>query len=173
MANTYVALAKSTPSGVATVSLSAIPQTYTDLVLSISFRDNQGAGNFTDYLYVQVNGSTTTHTLTNLQGNGSAVASTRSTTGTYWFARSEAGGNTSNTFSSHEFYIANYAGSTNKVASYTGVVEGNTTTAGNTYIQANADLWSTTTAITSLTVGSLNSTFATGTRIDLYGIKNS
>jgi hypothetical protein len=173
MANTYVALAKSTPSGVATVSLSAIPQTYTDLVLTISFRDNQGAGNFTDYVYVQVNGSTTTHTLTNLQGNSSATSSTRYTTGTYWFARSDAGGNTTNTFSSHEFYIANYANGNYKSACYTGVVEGNSTTAGNTYIQPNADLWSTTSAITSLTVGSLNSTFANGTRIDLYGIKSS
>lgn len=173
MANTFIALAKSTPSGVATVSLSSIPQTYTDLFLTISFRDNQGAGNFTDYVYVQVNGSTTTHTFTNLQGTGTTVSSTRYTTGTYWFARSDAGGNTSNTFSSHEFYLPNYRGTANKSASYAGVVEGNTTTSGETYIQAIGELWSTTSAITSLTVGSLNSTFASGTRIDLYGIKST
>ena len=79
---------------------------------------------------------------------------------------------TSNTFGNSELYIPNYAGSTNKSSSADAVAESNTTTV---FAYLNAALWSSTAAITSITLtpdaGGAN--FVQYSTATLYGIKNT
>lgn len=175
---TYVAIAKTVLTGTASsVTFSAIPSTYTDLVLLLSARSNVTA--VEQYFGIVVNSITSGYTERILRGDGSTASSINDTSfgsPANWAAGFLAGANaTSNTFGNAEFYFPNYAGSTNKVLSATGVGENNATAAG---IMASANLLSNTAAITSLTIYPSWSTgsgnlFQSGSRFDLYGIKNS
>jgi hypothetical protein len=168
MANTYVALAKfAITSNTASVTFSAIPATYTDLVLTCSGRSSTAPG----YLLLTMNGSPTSSE-TDLRQDNTTIDSVRSTGDGQFFGqgylRLSDSGMTTNTFGSIEIYIPNYAGSQKKCASAFSVTE--TLSASVQFITlsaANSDL---TSAITSITCGS---NFATGTHIDLYGIKNT
>jgi hypothetical protein len=174
---TYVALAKTVlTSTSSSIVFNSIVGTYTDLVLLCSIRENDGGGG-RDAFNVFLNTDTTSSTTgsnTRLYGYSSAAASGR-TSSSYFSNTYDAVGSgaTSNTFSSVEFYIPNYAGSTNKAFSVTGVSENNSSTDALTGM--NAMLWSNTAAITKITItptaGITN--FASGSRFDLYGIKNS
>ena len=76
-----------------------------------------------------------------------------------------------NTFSNCSVYVPNYAGSTNKSFSADLTAENNTT---GTNMQLVAQLWSDTSAITSLVFVPGNGTnFVSGSSFYLYGIKNS
>jgi hypothetical protein len=78
---------------------------------------------------------------------------------------------TSSTFSNGEFYIPNYAGSTNKSISMDLVMENNAT-AG--YQSLTAGLWSNTSAITSIKLQSANGfNFVIYSTAYLYGVKNA
>jgi hypothetical protein len=79
-------------------------------------------------------------------------------------------GSTANTFASGEIYIPNYAGSTNKSISADTAGEANTTVA---YAQISAELWSNTSAITSITIYSNVGNLAQYTTATLYGIKKA
>lgn len=171
---TYVALAKTVLTGSQTdVTFSSIPSTYTDLVLLCSTRDNQGAGLYRGFWVITVNGNTSNYGWTRLTGNSSAASSSRQTSGGDWYGSSQGGGSTSNTFGSYEFYFANYGSSANKVMSSTGTVEGNTSTANQAYIEAQANLWADTTAINTIKIATSAGQFVSGSRFDLYGVKNS
>ena len=168
MANTYVALAKNViTTNTASITFSAIPSTYTDLVLIVSGRSSTTPG----YLLLTMNGSPTSSE-TDLRGDGSTASSIRSTGDGQFFGqgylRLSDTGMTSNTFGSIEIYIPNYAGSQKKVASATSVTETNATTVQ--YITLSAAASDLTAAISSITCGS---SFVSGTRLDLYGIKSS
>ena len=78
---------------------------------------------------------------------------------------------TANTFANGEFYIPNYAGSTNKSVSADGVTENNATAARATLT---AGLWSNTAAINQITLLPIaGGTFAQYSTATLYGISNS
>lgn len=174
---TYVALAKTVLTGTASsVTFSSIPSTYTDLILTCSVRDNDGGG-FREPFIVLLNSQTTSSTdssYTALYGYASTAGSGRASN-TYLQNVYDAVGSaaTANTFSNVEIYIPNYAGSTNKILSVSGVSENNN--AGEALTGAEAYLWRNTSAITTIklqpTAGITN--FASGSRFDLYGIKNS
>jgi len=171
MANTYTAIAKFViTSNTASVTFSAIPSTYTDLLLTCSGRSSTAPG----YLLLTMNGSPTSSE-TDLRGDGSGGSgptSVRSTGDGQFFGqgylRLSDSGMTSNTFGSIEIYIPNYTASQNKVASATSVTETNST--GVQFITASAANSNMTAAITSIVCGS---SFVSGTRLDLYGIKSS
>ena len=174
MANTYSLIASNTlSSSAASVTFSAIPNTYTDLVLRVSARDN--AGTIENNLLVTVNSITSGYSRTILRGWGGspAVESIRNTSlANYNFASGvNATGTTSNTFSSVEIYIPNYAGSANKVASGFQVVESNQGTG--VPITVMAGLLSNTAAITDLGIRSNAGDLVSGSSFFLYGIKNS
>lgn len=168
MANTYVALAKTLiTSNTANVTISAIPSTYTDLLLVISARDSNSTGSIECRLNATVATASDTYLYT---FSTSSVGSSRDTGGnTIYFGRIPGSASTSNTFSSNEIYIPNYLSSTNKIASVTSVAEDNSTTVT---IDARANLSAVTAAVSSLYILP-SSNFVSGTRFDLYGIKNS
>jgi hypothetical protein len=147
--------------GAASIDFTSIPQTYTDLVVKVSVR--QTTGSFPT-LFFYFNGLTTNRSFRSLYGTGSSAISSN---GTDAIAGLTTGSSeTANTFGSFDIYIPNYAGSTNKSASADGVSENNATTS---YQFLVANLWSSTAAITSLTLLT-GGTLAQHSSASLYGI---
>jgi hypothetical protein len=172
MANTYTLIASNTlGASAASVTFSAIPATFTDLVLRVSGRTTS-AGTVSSG-FIQMNSVTSTYSSTFMRGDGASATSSRES-GDYagfYLGGVVGGGATSNTFSSHEFYFPNYTVATAKPVSQFSVNETNATTA---YIFGIAHLCSSTAAISSLTIN-LNGgvSFVSGSSFYLYGIKNS
>lgn len=172
MANTYTLIASNTlGSSAASVTFSAIPGTYTDLVLRISARSDRTATAIA--VGVEINNNTSaTYSWTLLRGDGASATSLRSSGPPANIGVSPAASATSNTFSNQELYIPNYTGTTKKVMSSATVAENNATTG---YIEAYAELVDITTAITQITLksGGGANNFTSGSSFFLYGIKNS
>ena len=167
MANTYVKIGSTVTVGAlgaATIDFTSIPATYTDLVIKLSGRYSASAA---DGHYIALNGSTSTFTNKYLSGNGTTASS-----GSIARYLGTIGGtaSTASTFNSTEIYIPNYAGSTNKSFSTDNVTENNATLA---YVNLTAGLWSTTSAITSISISLPTGTFVQYSTASLYGIKNS
>ena len=171
MPNTFTLISSSTvgSGGATDITFSSIPQTYTDLVLKISGRTSRSAAN--DYLRVVFNSSSSGYANRNAVGTGTSTASETNNSTTYGFTYG-LNGNTalSNTFGSIDIYIPNYTLSINKSWSNDSVQENNTTAA---QLELNANLWSNTSAITSILISShdLTKTFLQYTTAYLYGIK--
>lgn len=168
MPNTYTLIASSTvgAGGVASIVFSSIPQTYTDLVIKLSIRSE---GTSTNAVLLQLNGSSANGSIRALEGNGSAAS--------VWTDTSSYAGNippstyTANNFSNNEVYIPNYAGSTNKSSSVDSVTENNATAA---LADLQANLWSNTAAVTSITLNrNGTNNFAQYSTAYLYGISKS
>ena len=148
----------------ATVSLTLIPATYTDLLLVMHVRSVR-SGQRRDALNIGLNSSTADFTGRRLRGSGSAASSA---TTTRFVGEVPAATATADTFSSIEVYIPNYAGATNKSFSVTSVQEDNQAEA---YIDAVAGLWSQTAAITDIAITSANSVdIKSASSFFLYGI---
>jgi hypothetical protein len=173
MANTYTLISSNTLStSAASVTFSSIPATYTDLVLSVSSR-NDDIGTLNGVIKVQYNGlSTSIYSFTELVGSGSAASSNRASSTTSVTDIYTAGGlNTASTFGSIEIYIPNYAGTAQKPMSAFGVSE---TNAAAVKMSAIAGLTNLTTAITSIVIGNNSAVnFVQYSSFYLYGIKNS
>jgi hypothetical protein len=173
MANTYVLIASNTlSSSAASVTFSSIPGTYTDLVLRISGRTDYAAtsGEF----WLQFNGnSSTLYSNTFVYGNGTTAGSDRASSSDRGFILETNNANdTSNTFSSSEIYIPSYTASQNKPYSNFGTGEQNSTAATTGYNRgANAGLFRSTSAITSITMSNYNGNWVSGSSFFLYGIK--
>ena len=169
MPDTFTLIASSIvgSGGVADITFSSIPSTYTDLCLKVSLRS--GAASVNPGLIVKFNGSSTGFTGRNVYGTGSAAGSYSDTSGEVGVL---AGNNaTASTFGNADIYISNYAGSTNKSFRVDSVNENNATSASQ-FLYAN--LWSNTAAITSITLfsgGSVN--FLEYSTAYLYGVKNA
>ena len=166
MATTMKLIASTTlGSAAATISISSIPGTYTDLLLVCSLRSTHSAA--VD-LYGSFNSTTTNYSRRLLYTTGSSALSYSDSNRIFGAI---AGTNfTADTFSSTEFYIPNYAGSTNKSVSITNAAENNGTSV---YLEATALLWSNTAAITSVEISPGSGNFATNSSAYLYGITNA
>jgi len=173
MPSTYTLISSNVlSSSAASVTFSAIPSTYTDLVVRMSVRTDRASTE--DELAIILN-SVTTGTLysnTNLYGNGTGVASDRTDGNRFEYRlRIDANNNTSNTFASVEFYVPSYTASQNKPVSIDLAQEENGTTAHRTAV---AGLFRSTSAISNIEFRSDNSAnFVSGSSFYLYGIKNS
>jgi len=171
MADTYKALSTVTvgAGGSSTITFSNIPQTYTDLRIVLSARtDRSGFPN--DNIRVYPNGSSSNLSERYLLGFGSGVTSATDTSG-LGAAGAVGASATASTFSNVEVYIPNYTGSTNKQFAVNAVSENNATD-GRQGLTAN--LWSSTTPITSLTiVPSSGPNFVQYTTATLYGVFNA
>jgi len=154
-------------SSAASVTFSSIPATYTDLVLRVSARgDNTGL-----LLEMTLNSATSTYSNTLLLGDGATASSTRNTGQAYLRAGYvNPSGSTASTFSSGEIYIPNYTSTTDKAMSSLGMTENNATTA---YIANYANLWQTSSAITSISLQVTGQNFVSGSSFYLYGISNA
>lgn len=171
MANTFELISSVTvgAGGASSIDFTSIPSTYTDLILKVSARGTTNGG----ALFVRFNGSSTGYSAKQLYGSGSAVGSGAGGGGTTYLDGGIIGQstNTANTFSNQELYIPNYAGSNNKSVSVDSVNENNATEA---YAIFNADLWSNTAAITSISLTPQNGvTFVQYSTAYLYGVKNA
>ena len=173
---TYVALAKTVLTGnQATITFSAIPGTYTDLCLVVSARTDR-ASQYNDEIAIKLNSSGGgSYSQTGIYGLNATVYNVARTTANAQLIRynyTSASTATSNTFGSLEIYIPNYAGTTQKPISTTYAAENNSSTQW--FVGANAALGNVTSAITSIELTSFNAAnFVSGSRFDLYGIKNS
>jgi hypothetical protein len=168
MANTYIKIGSTVTVGVggaASISFSSIPSTYTDLIVKVSARTDYSAG--TVQLLLSLNGSAASFSSRYLLGNGAAASSG---TLAQYVGQTEPSTYTSSTFSSHDIFIPNYAGSTNKSYSSDSATENNATTS---YADLIAGLWSNTAAITSISLGLSSGNFVQYSTASLYGIKNS
>ena len=167
MANTYTLIeAKSLGSTTATITFSAIPQTYTDLKLVNSTRCD-----LVNSVAVRIafNSNTSNFTGRYLQGAGSGTPSTGndgrragvSIPTTY----------TASTFTNDEIYIPNYTSANFKSYSLDSTQENNATLS---YIELYAGLWSDTAAISSITL-TLDSagSFVANSTFYLYGISKT
>jgi hypothetical protein len=169
MANTNYVLIDKITVGAATaasVTFSGIPQTgYTDLVIKSSAR-SAGLGIVLTYNGTTIYSNTSTR---GLYGNGSAAAAYGGA-GASLAGLSNLTTYTSNTFGNSEVYIPNYTGSTAKSSSADGVAENNATGANSGYQFFNANLWSLTSAITSITLTPESGTFSQYSTFYLYGV---
>jgi hypothetical protein len=157
MSSTYEPIATTTlGSAQATVTFSSISGIYTDLILvynAISSTDDQN--------YLQYNGDTgSNYSRTFISGNGSSATSNRSTSGTKLFGPFSVSVPTVN--------IAQIMNYSNTTTYKTTLIRSG---AANNSTIATVGLWSSTSAITSILVGTNSGTFNTGTVFTLYGIK--
>jgi hypothetical protein len=166
MANTYTLIeAKTLGSNVASVTYSSIPSTFTDLTLLASVRSTRA---YTiDDLVIQFNSSSGSHSCKILYGTG---ASTFSGSTSDIRASAAANNETSNVYSNTNFYIPNYTSANYKSVSADSVNENNATEA---WATLTAGLWSSTAAITSITLFANNGNLMAGSTFYLYGISNS
>jgi hypothetical protein len=157
MPNTFTLIASSTvgSGGIATVTFSSIPSTYTDLCLKLSFRDS--SANDRRILFARFNGLTSGYTDRSIRSFNNSVASQTDNGGSNATAIWDlpAANATASTFSNVEIYIPNYTSSNNKSISADGVGENNGVSG----------------AISGLTAGLLTLTSAI-TSIDLFAQGN-
>jgi len=171
MPNNYVLLEKITvgAAGAASVTFANIPQTgYTDLVVKVSARTSRAA--VEDGLGLYFNADTTNYNWITLLSNGSSASSTNKTSagfGTTWIARIDGNNSTANTFASVDVYIPNYASANQKSYSVDSVTENNATEA---YAHLSAILFSSTAAVTSVTLVGANASFVANSTFYLYGV---
>ena len=172
---TYNLIASNTlSSSAASVTFSAIPSTYTDLVLKFSARAS-GSGSLAG-LAIKFNGSTTNiYSNTNLFAYSSSGTSDRTSNASNipQMDNITDGGGTANTFSSNELYIPNYTAAINKPTSLSSVVEKNTSSNFEWLVYTGAGLYRDTTAISSIALTTNAGSFVSGSTFWLYGLKNS
>lgn len=155
--------------GLANITFSSIPNTYTDLIIVASLRDST-AGTGDGGVKVQLNGDSAANYLGGyLGGDGSNAAF--GATGTTSIFNNGYGGNpnagtTSNTFGNSIYLIPNYAGSLAKMVIFDAVGETNAASANQSLVAGN---WSGTAAVTSVSL--LASTlFVQNSTAYLYGV---
>lgn len=168
MALTYTAIATVTISSAtaASIDFQNIPATYTDLLVSVSARNDSASVN--PGLVLKLNNSSANFSGRNIYGNGSSAASYTDTSGEIGVL---AGGNaTASTFGNAQIYIPNYTSSNNKSISTDSVNENNATSATQ-FLYAN--LWSNSAAIDRITLSPGAGNLVQYSTATLYGIKNT
>lgn len=167
---TYIAIAKTVlSSSQRTITFSSIPSTYTDLLLSCSSKSDYSSTTMVIRININSSSSNLTSRLIDSYGSGQYT-----TTDTTWIYSTTGSGTSTltNAFGNAEIYIPNYAGSNKKPITVTYASELNES---GTSLGVLASLFNSTSAITtiSLTPDNASANFASGSRFDLYGIKNS
>ena len=162
--------------GAASITFSAIPADYTDLVVQFSLRSNGGTNTVRTLVY-QFNGSTsgyssrdlyTYNTGTPTSGSYTTLASNSITGGRLGDGQVLDSGTTANTFSSLKWHIPNYASSNQKSWSVDATGGTNSNMAELSII---AGLWTGTSAITSITITTRdNLDFVEFSSASLYGV---
>jgi len=150
--------------GASTISISSIPQTYTDLRIVISARSNYSSDVF-DFCRLTFNGSTTGYEGRYLRGNGGGAQSS-TTQGSN--VRLDVPSSSGNSFSSAQYYVPNYTGSQGKSVSAEYVTESNNST---NYQYFTSTIWANSSGITSVSIDSANgASFVQNSTMSIYGI---
>jgi hypothetical protein len=161
-----------TASTQASITFTSIPSTFTDLCIKLSSRSDKSGSTYAN-VFLSYNGSTASFRSLEVYGTGSGVGSgsaVASPGGGQGSGYINAISSTSSTFGNYEIYIPNYAGSVNKASSTDWAVENNATLGLLGFV---ANLWSDTTAITSITLTPDGGNFVQYTTAYLYGVKNA
>ena len=169
-ANTFVQIGSTVTvsTAVATISFTSIPATYTDLVLKVSLRTDRSNTNDSCSIYFNSDTTAANYSFKTLYGDGTSAASNSGSTYIGALAYISAASATANTFGNTEFYIPNYAGSTQKSVSVDSVGENNAT--ANLY-NLGGYAWTGTAAITGITIVTANGpNFVQYSTASLYGI---
>jgi hypothetical protein len=170
--NTYVALKSTTlGSDTKTVSITSIPQGYTDLVLIANCRSSRA--DYDDAMYLQVgNGSIDTgsnYSKTFMSGANGSAGSGRNSNLTYIDSRLSAASATNTPFSPNIFQFQNYS----NITTYkTTLFRWNEPPSGGTDygIAAAVGLWRSTAAIDTITFTCAVANFTAGSTFTLYGV---
>jgi hypothetical protein len=152
--------------GTSSVTISNIPQGYTDLIVKVTARTGRAAG--ADTLQVQYNGVTTGYSQKGMYGNGSSTTGYVSATiqELIWCTDTAS---VANSFGGGEIYIPNYSGYGQKSAYGDSVVTNN----GAGYVALVSGLSTTTAPITSITfLSNTGNTILQNSSFTVYGIKN-
>jgi hypothetical protein len=176
MPDTYKRIASVTvgSGGAASIDITSIPSTYTDLCLKLSLR---GSASFAyNYAYMTFNNDTagSPYAIKIVYGDGTTTGTTGYSTGSTPYISgnlSNYSTGTANTFSNSETYIANYAGSANKSVSIDAVAENNATSPNGVFMTA--ALWANSSALNRITVSPVSGTFVQYSTATLYGISKS
>jgi hypothetical protein len=166
MPSTYEPIATTTlGTAASSMTFSSIPSTYTDLRLVTVFRNTTSAADS----WISFNGVTTgnLYSFQRLKGDGSTASAQQSVTNSY--PVTPDGQALSPNWSMTTLDLFSYAGSTNKSCLINTSIDLNGS--GSTMLWAG--LFSSTSAITSLSVYTLTANFAIGSTATLYGIKNA
>jgi hypothetical protein len=161
MASTYTPIATTTlGSAAASYTFSSIPSTYTDLVLIVGNLTNSAANVF----YLKINGATSAYSTTYLIGDGTNATSSRSAAPAGIIIGGPIAGLSSTIPSTAIINVQNYANTT----TYKTVISrySNSSTEATTSV----GLYSSTSAVTSLTVLGGSGNMQTGSTFTLYGI---
>ena len=154
--------------GAANIQFTSIPQTYTDLKILVSAKDN-GSGDINN-MNISFNGSTSNLLYRSLYTFGSTAASDTASNGFVGFTTQSGSGVTSN-FNNMEIYIPNYTAARNKPINIDGVSEKNAATGVGLSIVANQ--WSNSAAITSVTLTPTTQSWVQYTTAYLYGVTSA
>jgi hypothetical protein len=168
MHGALVPIAYQTPSGVTSITFDNIPQVYQDLMVVGYARSAATATN--ENHFFRLNGNTSTlYSRTVLEGDGSSASSVReSNLQQTYIGAIPAASATANLFSSYILHFLNYANtSTNK----SGLVRFANDRNGSGITNIVANLYRSTSAITSLTLFNGTGNFASGTSFSLYGVR--
>lgn len=153
--------------GTTSVSFNNIPQTYDDLLLEVSARS--GYNGYGQDLSIKFNSNSSSYSARRLYGQGSGTGSDTGSSTQFSPAAPITGAtSTAGTFGNASIYISNYASSSPKAISSTGVGENNATNAVQAIV---AGLWNDTSVITSIQCID-NSTLQQYSTFSLYGIKH-
>ena len=159
MPATYEPIASTTlGSNAASLTLSDIPGTFTDLVLIVT-----GHVTSSDYVTVRVNGDTgNNYSRTFISGSGSTVVSLRDSNISFYYASI---GTSSTALGTSRIQFMSYA---NTNVHKTMLVNGGSAGA---YVQNHVALWRSTAAITSITVLGGAGNLGSGFTASLFGVK--
>lgn len=150
------------------ILFSSIPNTFTDLFVSLSLRGSRATVG--DDIVYRFNGDTgSNYAWRVLLGTGSATSSAANGAANLnYLGICSASGSTSNTYGSQSIYIPNYTSSTAKSSTVDAVSEHNAT---ESYQMIVANLWNGTAAINAIRIFSdTGNSFVSGSSATLYGI---
>ena len=169
MAQAYVPIQTYTLTATATsVTFSNIPQNYADLKIIVSGR-NGDTGTSSALITFNGDGTAANYYSRYLRNNGGTLANTTyaNTVGYINMTLVNGSDTTTNVFGNSEAYVSNYTSSNYKTIS----IDASAETNGSAVMQAfGSGLWSSTSAVTSVTLTPSVSPFAIGSTFTLYGI---
>lgn len=172
MANTLIKISSVTvgSGGTSAIDFTNIPQTYNDLVIFASIRSTRTIYNNSD-AGLKFNDLTTNMSMRYLQGQGASAASASSSNISGVIPASVA---SANIFSATKFYICGYTTAYYKSVQIESTMDNNSTGSGSSYMQLCGGTWTSTAAITKITIYDSNSAnFEQYSTATLYGIKSS
>lgn len=161
MSMTLISTATVGAGGSTAIEFNSIPQTYSDLLVVVSFRTAFSA--IYQYIQCYFNDSTSGYTAKNFLYANSVV-----TNSTAQIEPGAASANsTANTFSNLSIYIPNYISANPKSFTVEGGTENNAPAAA---VGLNNTTWSTTSAITKISLTAAGQTILQNSTASLYGI---